>query len=86
MSNAGNYKVEHHGSSGKWYPCNGEFKTIEHVIARCRVIKGEGYGVRAFAPDGTLVINAPWQEDIDVSLFYYRKLDPSTYRDMPYGC
>lgn len=63
------YKVEHHGTSGKWYPIEGGIRTMYDALRLAETIKADGYGVRIIREaDGSVAVNAPWQEVLDWSV------------------
>ena len=63
------YKVEHHGTSGRWYPIQDDIRTMHDALQLCQKIKREGYGVRVVREsDGSVAMNAPWQDSIDWSV------------------
>ncbi len=63
------YKVEHHGTSGRWYASEDGIRTMYDALRLCETLKAEGYGVRVVREnDGSVAMNAPWQIAIDWSI------------------
>lgn len=55
------YKVEHHGSSGRWYGSDDEFATMAAALKEAARINNEGYGVQILRADGSVAMSTKGQ-------------------------
>lgn len=63
------YRVEHHGSSGRWYPSASGVKTLPDALTIARKIKSDGYGARIVREsDNSVVVDAPWQVELPIAV------------------
>jgi hypothetical protein len=60
------YRVDHHGTSGTWYPIESGIVTMFDALTLAETLKADGYGARVVRErDGSIAMSAPWQESID---------------------
>ena len=62
------YILEHHGTSGRWYPIDDRIPSMFDALTLAEDIHAEGYGVRVVRDDGSVAMSAPNQEPIDWSV------------------
>lgn len=63
------FKIEHHGTSGRWYPTREDkVPTMFEALIVCEAIKRDGYGARIVREDGSVAMDASWQTPVDWSV------------------
>jgi hypothetical protein len=58
------YRVDHHGTSGTWYPSCSGLKTLLAAFNVAQSIKSDSYGVRIVDDRERVILSAPWQIEL----------------------
>ncbi len=59
------FSIESHGTSGRWHQHTETYPNLDVAKKAARLIKNNGYGVRILDASGAVVVNAPWQVQVD---------------------
>jgi hypothetical protein len=59
------FTVQHHGTSGRWYPAADNVATMFDALSIAERLKQDGYGARILREDKSVAMDASWQTEVD---------------------